>query len=622
MRFTLYIRVYGKRFKAMMCLNKSDRIADIISDYDKLLQFSRIVRFNHILSRCFNDNSIFDEMILNESDVLEIIDKSESFKNHAITVKLPKDFGVKKADFKIEISSTNHGSMSSKITYDGVQITDQEFKELTSNHRRLVFMRGQWIDADCDWLEQFNNKSLTVNELLNLSDGLEDKLVFNDNIEDFKFKFKNKKIFKEHQIEAIRKISSAFKSNRNILLADDMGLGKTITTIGLIDGFLNPDKKPVLIVVPKSLVGNWISEFNKFASDVNVKILESGIPRFKNTVYVSTYGNILHHSNLIHNTEWSIVILDEAQQIKNYNTKISKIICNCNTEHRLAMTGTPIENSVRDLWSIFRFINPMILGDMKTFEKSVNCNNYERLIKCLSPYIIRRLKSDISNLNLPKKEEIKVSVELSSQEIALYNSLICNYHKEHIISNSTILKYLNSLKIVCGMPSNLFDVDFVPSKLLKVGEIIRNSNYDKFVIFTQYVDTADKIANYLESSIYKRKGVIINGKLSSKSRTEIAKEFQQGKYPFIVLTLKSGNCGITLTESCNLIHYDRWWNPAVENQATDRIYRIGQQHDVKIYKMIAKDSIETRIDEILDNKNFLFDNIINAFKNKNSLKRI
>ena len=152
--------------------------------------------------------------------------------------------------------------------------------------------------------------------------------------------------------------------------------------------------------------------------------------------------------------------------------------------------------------------------------------------------------------------------------------------------------------------------------------MIIKSNYEKFVVFTQYIKTATEIDKYLEN-IYGQKGAMINGNLTAKERTKIAEDFQNGLYPYIVLTLKSGNCGLTLTNSHNLVHYDRWWNPAVENQATDRIYRIGQKNEVNIYKFIAKNSIESKIDEILDDKNILFDSVVNSFvENKNLIERI
>lgn len=622
MKLTLYIKDSGSVFKSMMYLNNYDRLADIIHNRDELMKFYNLIQFSPILMQRWDSNEIFDEFYLSENEFFEIVNNADLYSENNIEIKLQIGFGKPKHKFEIEVTSDSKHSFSTKVLCDKEPLTQEEYLSITRNHRGFVFIRGSWVSVNPDFFKKYHNANYDLNTLIN-DESICDKIVFNENDSKMQLDIKFCEKFKNHQIEAINKISNAFSMNRNILLADDMGLGKTATTIGLVNGLLNHESKPVLIVVPKSLVGNWISEFNNFAPNVDCEELRFGIPRLNGKVYISTYGNLLHHKEIINNTLWSIVILDEAQQIKNYKTKIAKLICSCNSYHRIALTGTPIENSVKDLWSIFQFLNPNLLGDLKQFEENMKTPyKFDNLIKLLSPFVIRRMKTDLKNLNLPNKNEIKVFVELSDYEKLLYNSIIDRFEYEKTVNRTTILKYLNNLKITCGMASNIFETDLIPSKLLKLRELVINSNYDKFVIFTQYVETADKICKFLKD-VYKRDGIVINGNLSAIQRTQIANDFQNGKYPFIVLTLKSGNCGLTLTESCNLVHYDRWWNPSVENQATDRIYRIGQKRDCNIYKFIANNSIETEIDNILDDKNRLFDNVVNIFiENKNLLERI
>ena len=287
------------------------------------------------------------------------------------------------------------------------------------------------------------------------------------------------------------------------------------------------------------------------------------------------------------------------------------------------MTGTPMENTLMDLWSIMDFVQPGLLGKYYHFKELCKINiPLCKILRCIRPYCIRRMKSEIDTLDLPTKTEHIIKVELGDLEKKLYNTIIDEYIAESNKDNSvTVLKYLSKLKMLCGNPKMLFNIDTEPSKIARVNEIIRNSGYKPFVIFTQYRNTAEMLCNNL-NKLYGKNGIIIDGTLSAKERTAISNRFQQGVYPFIVLTLKAGNCGLTLTESCNLIHYDRWWNPAVENQATDRVYRIGQKNDVNIYKLVCKDTIEERIGKILDSKTRLFNAVFDIIKeNKDLLER-
>lgn len=617
MKYTLYLKDIRGKFRCMMFLNSTDRLADIIGSENLLERFRFDIDFSDILKRGWEDNSIFDTMYLSEKEFVGMINDIQTYRNHNIEIKLPSSFGKPKPKFKIELTSDKNGhDFTSRILCDGEPLTEDEYRKLTLENRQMVFIRDSWVEADVQFFKKFENTKVSINDVVNENHDFEVKNEY------FEYQIKNPDLFKEHQISAMNKILTAFSMNRNILLADDMGLGKTATVVGTIASFMNENTRPVLIVVPKSLVGNWKNEFIKFS---NLKCLDfdSSHSILDGNVYVTTYGYVLNNQNKVSDIHWDCLILDEAQQIKNFKTKISSILCDIRTNHKIAMTGTPIENTIRDFWSIFKFLNPEILGSVKQFESVINnSRELDNLIKLLSPYIIRRMKSDITDINLGKKHEFKIDIELSESEKLLYNSIIDKFKREKTTNKTTILGYLTSLKQVCGMAKNLFAVSFIPSKLIKLKELIIKSNYEKFVVFTQYIKTATEIDKYLEN-LYGQKGAIINGNLTAKERTKIAEDFQNGLYPYIVLTLKSGNCGLTLTTSHNLVHYDRWWNPAVENQATDRIYRIGQKNEVNIYKFIAKNSIESKIDEILDDKNILFDSVVNAFiENKSLIERI
>lgn len=617
MKYTIYLKDNHGNFRCMMFLNSKDRLADIIASYNLLEQFRFDIEFSDILKRGWEDNSIFDTMYLSEKEFVSMITDIELYRSHNIEIKLPSSFGKPKPKFKIELTSDKTGhNFTSKILCDGEPLTKDEYRKLTLENRQMVFIRDSWVDADVQFFKRFENAKVSLDDVVNENHEFEVKDEY------FEYQIQNSELFKEHQIYAMNKILTSFSLNRNILLADDMGLGKTATIVGTIANFVNENTKPILIVVPKSLVGNWKTEFTKFS---NLKCIEfdSTHSILDGNIYVATYGYVFNNPQKVSDIKWECLIIDEAQQIKNHKTKISSILCSITANHKVAITGTPIENSVKDLWSIFKFINPDILGSVKNFEYLVsNSKQLDNMIKLLSAYIIRRMKSDISSINLGKKNEFKIEIELSNNEKLFYNSIIDKFNKEKVMNKATILSYLNSLKMACGMAKNLFAVSFIPSKLIKLKELVIKSNYEKFVVFTQYVKTAEEIYKFLEN-LYGSKGAMVNGTMTAKERTRIADDFQKGLYPYMVLTLKSGNCGLTLTNSHNLVHYDRWWNPAVENQATDRIYRIGQKNEVNIYKFIAKNSIESKIDEILDDKKYLFDSVVNAFiENKSLIERI
>lgn len=614
MRFTIYLKDDNARFRGMMFLNDSNRLADLIQSYEKLDAFRNAIDFSSILKSKFNDNSIFDTMLFSEKEYASLIENVKQYQSHNIDIRIQHKSAKPKV--KLDIKSNGEGGFTTRVIVDGNPLTPEEYKKLSLNHRQLVFIRGSWIRADADFLRKFENKTVSLEDLIKCDTEFQVKQ------ETVDFEIKNCEKFKSHQIDAINRMLQGFKSGNNILLADDMGLGKTASVIGVLNTFVTEHTKPVLIVVPKSLVGNWHEEIKKF-SDMESVNLENCYSIEDGKIYVCTYGFVIHKYDVIKDVDWSCIILDEAQQIKNFATKTSTALRSLKSEHRIAMTGTPIENSADDLWSIFQFLNPNLLGSKDKFNSLIcSSNRLEKLISLMSPYIIRRMKSDIADLNLPEKEEIKIEVELDSFEKKLYNSIIDNYEREKAKGKSTILAYLNSLKQVCGSPKNLFNVSIMPSKLRKLRDLIILSNYKKFVVFTQYVETAKEIFDSLKE-LYKSEGALINGSMSAKERTKTAEDFQNGKYPYIVITLKSGNCGLTLTEANHLVHYDRWWNPAVENQASDRIYRIGQKNDVKIYKLIAKGTIESKIDKILGDKMYLFDSVVNAFvENKEKLERI
>ena len=324
--------------------------------------------------------------------------------------------------------------------------------------------------------------------------------------------------------------------------------------------------------------------------------------------------------------EFEYIVLDEAQFIKNPKTKNAQSVKALKSKHRLALTGTPIENSVMDLWSIFQFLDKELLGSEFEFKKTIDSENaFNWLNQMILPYVIRRVKTDKNlGLNLPEKHESIIYCDLTDEQIALYNAVITEFENEiklarRLNKRVSVFKYISLLKLICSdiqaiLPDH--DREHASGKMVAMVRHLKAIGKAKSIIFTQYRKVAENIHSVL-SNFYGKDGLLIDGKLSAKKRMAIAKQFQSGDFPFIVITLKAGNAGLTLTEACHVIHFDRWWNPSVENQATDRAHRIGQRQNVHVVKMVTKGTLEERIDKILKDKTNLFDKIVSQLNMSN-----
>ena len=615
MKLDLYLEKHGELYSISPILDDKYDLYEIIkmsNEYKAELYNEMLTKIDYKL--CILFNSLYsnpNNCAFYESFVIELLEITEHLNKCNVFIHYPKNMAQKDA---MIISANSDGTnVMTYIQVDGEKITDEDYLKLTHNLRKYVLLDKKWVYAEPMMLKHHNKCRNISSFLLETRDIPYKRMIFKDISKlNHNFKFDNSRnIFKNHQVEAIEQIMNSFSFNRNILLADDMGLGKTATAIAIVSCIKSD--KPSLVVVPKSVVGNWINEFKKFAPDVKCYPYKGSLIK-DGCVYITTYGEILHDASIC-GRKYGIVVLDEAQQIKNHRTVASARLRMIYAENKLAMTGTPMENTIMDLWSIMDFVQPGVLGNYATFKEISNSGlELEKVIGCLKPYCIRRLKSEIDDLKLPEKTEHIVNVELSDMEKHMYNAVIDAYKKESdMFPTTTVLKYISKLKMICGNPKAVFETDTEPAKLAYVKEIIRNSGFKPFVIFTQFRNTSQMILETL-NKLYGKCGIIIDGTLSAKERTEISNKFQKGEYPFIVLTLKAGNCGLTLTNSCNLIHYDRWWNPAVENQATDRVYRIGQTKDVNIYKLVCSNTIEERISSILNQKTRLFNSIVDIIK--------
>ena len=421
-------------------------------------------------------------------------------------------------------------------------------------------------------------------------------------------------------------------------LADDMGLGKTMQVIALLLIYKKKrGNKASLLVLPASLIGNWKSELANFGPALNCCFIHrSQMPKdeidalqrdadtaFANIdVVVTTYGTLMRQSWLQHQ-QWQLLVLDEAQAIKNPAARQSKAIKNLKAASRIALTGTPVENRIGDLWSLFDFLNPGLLGSATRFKGFVkklserSDNQYAPLRNLVSPYILRRLKTDRSIItDLPEKTEVTAYCGLSKMQAAEYQKAVIELttalqNLDGMKRRGLVLAYLMRFKQICNHPSQLLgDGDYRPKnsgKFERLAELCEEiaSRQEKLLVFTQFREMTAPLAEYLATQ-FGQPGLVLHGGTAVGQRQQLVEKFQHEEGPpFFILSLKAGGTGLNLTEASHVIHFDRWWNPAVENQATDRAFRIGQKKNVLVHKFVCQGTVEEKIDSLIKDKTAL-----------------
>ncbi|MFZ7103760.1 MAG: DEAD/DEAH box helicase [Peptococcaceae bacterium] len=417
-------------------------------------------------------------------------------------------------------------------------------------------------------------------------------------------------------------------------LADDMGLGKTVQMIAYLEWVRVHSGGHAVLILPASLIGNWQKEIDKFAPEMPYQILHKSEIKAKETIrikedcflYITTYGMAVRLEEL-KNRKWDYLILDEAQAIKNPGTKQTKAIKQIPAKMRIAMTGTPIENRLGDLWSLFDFLNQGLLGTAKEFTDFAkglgdHSGGYMRLRKMIQPFVLRRLKTDKNIISdLPDKLEMNSYTILSKRQVVLYKQLIRQMEEKlkdsaGIERKGLVLSGIMKFKQICNHPDQYIGrEEFKPEQsgkfeqLREICETIREKR-ERVLVFTQFREMTEPISDFL-AGIFGKEGFVLHGGTSVKRRNEIVAQFNGEQYiPYMVLSLKAGGVGLNLTAANHVIHFDRWWNPAVENQATDRAFRIGQAKNVMVYKFVTKGTIEEKIAGILEEKRKLSGDIL------------
>ena len=569
-----------------------------------------------------------------------------------------------------------------KLTIDGQALSPEEIEALLASTEGLALIKGKWVEVDRDKLgkvldqgrdvqRQAETVGVSFGEAMRMLAGAQLDGGETDGAEDARPEWSEVIAGKwlSSRLDALRspQLRSEIDANAGLLaelrpyqklgvqwlwtlrglelggcLADDMGLGKTIQVLAVLSLSLrNKEKGTDLLVVPASIVDNWRLEIDRFAPELKVLIAHpSRIPSVElqklsrkkveaHDAVITTYGTAMR-TDWMRGYPWRNVILDEAQAIKNPGAKQTKAVKVLESRWRLALTGTPVENRLGDLWSIFDFLNPGLLGSVKAFNgfcksmASGKQGGYAPLRKLVQPYILRRLKTDKNVIaDLPDKTEVNAYCLLSKHQAALYQQSVDEMKRvigelSGMERRGAVLAFLMRFKQICNHPSQwLGDGGYEPAdsgKLWRLRELCESiaARQDKVLVFTQFREMTEPLARFL-AEVFRRTGLILHGGTPVKKRQGLVKTFQEDdRVPFMVLSLKAGGTGLNLTAASHVIHFDRWWNPAVENQATDRAFRIGQKKNVLVHKFVCRGTVEERIDKMIAGKQKLSDEILSG----------
>jgi len=571
-----------------------------------------------------------------------------------------------------------------------MQISQEEARKIISSSEGLVSIKNKWVRVDheklrlaldaCDKVKEMASEGITLNDAMRMQ--LNPENVFGKTVGDVDLSITNgvwlesliKKLsspgltqkircgkefsaeLREYQEKGLNWLCFLDSLNFGACLADDMGLGKTVQILAFLSTFKQKKKlQASLLIVPASLISNWTSEIEKFYPSLKVYIAHPGFissnnhdnngndkQRQKDAKTIERDSKELDKYDLVITSyalaqryqwladyNWNYIILDEAQAIKNPATKQTRAVKTLNSRNRIIMTGTPVENKISDLWSLFDFLNPGLLGnknEFTTFAKSLknDPNGYCNLRRVVSPYILRRLKTDKSVINdLPDKVEMKTFADLSTKQIVLYKKAVKDLQKtieesEGIQRKGLVLASLMKFKQLCNHPDQLTGSgeykESESGKFQRLGQICETIYHkrERVLIFTQFKEIIEPLRAFLET-IFNHTGLVLHGSVPVGKRKDRILAFQNEAYcPFMVLSLKAGGVGLNLTKANHVIHFDRWWNPAVENQATDRAFRIGQEKKVIVHKFVTRGTIEEKIDMMLVDKQQIADQVVSA----------
>jgi non-specific serine/threonine protein kinase len=570
------------------------------------------------------------------------------------------------------------------IAIDGEPLSANERRQLLEATEGLVFLRGKWVEVDAarlqHALQHWNTLEKQNAEGISFIDGMRllagagldagdddetvadwsrvtagdwfmqtlDRLRNPETIDDCKPGRDLHATLRPYQVDGVRWLWFITELGLGGCLADDMGLGKTIQVIDLLllrkrQRRAEASPNPCLLVVPASLIGNWKQELTRFSPSLRVFFAHRSecpadeLSRIAQNpsgslsgydLVITTYG-LTRRQNWLEKTQWPLIILDEAQAIKNAGSSQTRALKKLPAGCRLVLTGTPVENQLGDLWSLFDFCCPGLLGSASQFKQYVKRLNqghdaqaFAGLRRLVRPYILRRLKTDPDIVpDLPEKTEMRAECGLSKKQAALYERAVDDFaerleNSDGMARRGLILAMLMHLKQICNHPAQYLSGSvYTPQdsgkfdRLRLLCEPIAERQ-EKVLVFTQFQTMTQPLADFL-TGVFGRPGLVLHGGTPVRKRAELVRTFQdeQGP-PVFVISLKAGGSGLNLTAASHVVHFDRWWNPAVENQATDRAFRIGQKRNVLVHKFVCRGTVEERIDAMIESKQAIADQVL------------
>lgn len=632
-------------------------------DIKNFYEVSQVKHYQEILS----SYGFFDHVLSDGGQVWDFLNSTLENLQKVAEIYFSKDLDSRKTSSftSPNITIKKDGSML-EVLVDGSIYSDEELKTILiglKRKKKFVKIGDNFINLMSDDTKEFyslakdldlisenslhSKKELPLyyafkaygkdNSFLSMDSYLDDvfnelKNFSNSNIEIPKINGE----LRSYQVDGVKWLNVLYKYSLGGILADDMGLGKTIETIAFINSI--KQDKPILIVSPKSLVFNWVSEFNKFASDIPVYAIigtveerKKIIKKIKNDkfgVYFISYDSLRNEFENLTDITFDMCILDEAQFIKNMHAKKTGAVKQINALHTIALTGTPIENNIYDLWSIFDFLMPHYLLDYEDFKDSYEHNEeyYEIVRDKVAPFILRRRKEDVLK-DLPEKYEVIITTEMSQEQRKLYDAFRLQA-KEQLKSSDVgskimeVLSIITRLRQICVDPSTFVD-NFTgeSGKITALKDIIKDKMQEghRFLIFSQFVSALNIVKDEIDKMGIKY--YMITGDTSAKERLRICNDFNKDEdYKIVLISLKAGGTGLNLVGADVVIHLDPWWNYSAESQASDRAHRIGQTRTVEVIKLIAENSIEEKVVNLQNEKKELVDKVISD--NDSSIKSL
>ena len=644
----------SKLLELLSCLNKAAEVSALID-------------------RFMESGELFHPLGLTAEEAYQFLNDVAALENCGILCRIPNWWKKRYSAFAVTVKMGDEKPsllgldallhMAPSLTVGGIPLTAEEIRDLLTQTEGLSFIKGKWVEVNHEKLKRLLAEMKQYDGDISVLDALRSEMHYAYDNEDDAPVITNGKWLggllkslrnprKQKSIGVPDGFSGELRPYQEIgyqwllqmnrlgfgaCLADDMGLGKTVQILAFLEALRA--QKPngnVLLIVPASLLGNWQKEAARFTPGLPVTVLHGAhaatlSDRFTKSdafLTITTYRMAMSIEAL-EEPLWDCIILDEAQAIKNPGTKQTRQIKRLKSRMRIAMTGTPIENDLSNLWSLFDFLNKGLLGSMEEFRGfcrglEQNPEGYAKLKNMIAPFLLRRVKTDKKIISdLPDKLEQLDYVTLSPKQTVLYRKLLAETSEK--VENSDgmqrrgiVLALLLHLKQICNHPDQYLGTEeYSPAQsgkfelLKQLAQTIAEKR-ERMLVFTQFKELTGHLDDYL-AEVFGRRGGVIHGGVPVRERNAIVERFQSESYvPYLVLSVRAGGTGLNLTKANHVIHFDRWWNPSVENQATDRAFRIGQDKNVMVHKFVCKGSVEEKIDALISSKKELAENVIGA----------